>query len=379
MMPRILHVLTSPRAEGTPRLVLDWLKNPGLDQGLVLLNPSPPDLLEEFKILGDNLFIFSVGGHGPRKFLHIYKAVKQTVKKFQPDLLIAWPQSLAGAIIWGKGFNKVQSIIHMGCYPRYNSAFQIFYNYFVYLPVILRRGYFICASDFLYNRLLELPGIPESRVKRVYNAVKIPRFISGLDKEDTPKRKGAVMVSNLETFKNQSFLLDVWAKLRSMGFEYTLTLVGGGSQRGFLENKVKELGLEGWVHFTGPINTVPEILSQNKLFLFPTDFSEGFGTVLVEALASGCWILANDTPACKEVLENGKWGEIIPHLNLEKYVYHIISYMEREEWPYSIQSLRAYLKGFEIETMIEKYLTISLKEVPSDIREDERSIKVIPI
>jgi glycosyltransferase involved in cell wall biosynthesis len=370
MKPRILHVLTSPRAEGTPRLVLDWLKNPGMEQGLVLLNPNPPDLLDEFKLLGDNLFIFSTGGKGPMKFIRILDAIKKTRKQFKPDLLIAWPQSLAGAIIWGKGINKIQSIIHIGCYPRYNSLFQIAYNYFVYIPIILRKGNFICASDFLYNRLLELPGIPKSKVHRVYNAVKIPRFISGLDREDTPKRKGAVMVSNLETFKNQSFLLDVWAKLKERGYEYTLTLVGGGSQRSFLENKVKTLGLENWVQFTGPINQVPEVLAKNKLFLFPTDFSEGFGTVLVEALASGCWILANDTPACKEVLENGKWGELIPHLDLEKYEEAIISYMEKVDWPYSVQDLRTYLQGFAIETMVKKYLRLGLGPFETDYQED---------
>jgi|GEM_PF-1281209 len=361
-LPKILHVLSSPRAEGTPRLVLDWIKSPGMHQGLVLLNTQPPDLLEEFKTHCTSLYLYSTQGKSYKKFINIHGAVKDAVGKFKPDLVIAWPQSLAGAIIWGKGNNSIKSIIHIGCYPRYNSLFQIFYNYFVYTPILLRGGKFICASEFLHNRLLQLPGIPKNKVHRVYNAVKISRFQSGLDKKDSPLRKGAVMVSNLESFKNQSFLLDVWAKLKEKGYNYTLSLVGGGSQRSFLENKVKELNLSALVHFTGPVNTVPEILSQNKLFLFPTDFSEGFGTVLVEALASGCWILANDTPACKEVLQNGKWGKILPFLDLDRYVEEIIHSMESRNWPYELDSLRKYLREFEIESMIQHYLEISLNQ-----------------
>ncbi len=45
---KILHVLTSPRAEGTPRLVLDWLTVKEHQQYVLFLQKEPADLLNSF-------------------------------------------------------------------------------------------------------------------------------------------------------------------------------------------------------------------------------------------------------------------------------------------------------------------------------------------
>lgn len=45
---KILHVLTSPRAEGTPRMVLDWLTVKELEQHVLFFEASPADLLDNF-------------------------------------------------------------------------------------------------------------------------------------------------------------------------------------------------------------------------------------------------------------------------------------------------------------------------------------------
>ena len=52
--PRILHVLTTPRAEGTPNLVLDWLSaETGCWQGVLVLNSQPADLAERLRGAAD--------------------------------------------------------------------------------------------------------------------------------------------------------------------------------------------------------------------------------------------------------------------------------------------------------------------------------------
>jgi hypothetical protein len=48
-MARILHVLASPRAEGTPRLVLDRIAAKEQKQAILFLSGDPPDLLAEFR------------------------------------------------------------------------------------------------------------------------------------------------------------------------------------------------------------------------------------------------------------------------------------------------------------------------------------------
>jgi glycosyltransferase involved in cell wall biosynthesis len=356
MKHKILHVLISPRAEGTPRIVLDWLKNKEIDQRVLFLNSTPTDLYSEFENTGCKIYSFNIGSDKYQKFFEIYKSIPRVLDEYNPDILIAWPQALAGTIIWSIGNKKIRSIIHIGCYPYYNSLFQIFYNYFVYVPIILKKGKFICGSEFLLNRMKLLPGIPKRRIKMIYNAINIKRFIEGLDKDDFSKRSGVIMVSNLETFKNQHFLVDVWYELKQKGYFFYLTFVGGGSLKLELLLKVKNLGLEDLISFTGPVNNVPELLRVNKLFLFPTESTEGFGTVMIEALASGCLVLASDIPSCSEVLEGGKWGTLIKHLDKTKYVEEIIKSMNLEYLPYSSESIKDYLKKFDINQMIKNYI-----------------------
>ena len=359
MKHKILHVLISPRAEGTPRLVLDWLKNTEIEQRILFLNSTPIDLFSEFERTGNKIYSFDIGNDKFRKFIEIGKVLPKVLDEFSPDLLIAWPQSLAGAIIWSIGSRKIKSIIHIGCYPFYNSWFQIFYNYFVYFPIILKNGKFICASEFLLKRISLLPGIPKRKVKKIYNAINLERFIKGLNKNDFSERKGAIMVSNLESFKNQSFLIDVWHELKRKGYDYHLTFVGGGSMRQELENKVKSKGLGDLILFTGPVGNVAELLSHHKLFIFPTAPTEGFGTVIIEALAAGCKVIANDTPACTELLENGKWGTLIEYLNLERYAEEIILSINSNILAYDYNDLKEYLDQFSINQMIKGYLEIS--------------------
>ncbi len=356
---RILHVLISPKAEGTPRLVLDWLNYKKFDQGVILLNETPNDLINQFEKSCAFLFRFNVGKTGYNKFFKTNSIVKEVVKTFNADLVIAWPQSLGSAIIWGLRTSKTKSLLHIGCYPKYDSLFQILYNYFVYLPVLVNKGKIVCASSFLYKRLLVLPGIPKSKVLTIHNSVKIDRFLPYIKSNPTKYRKGAILVSNLESFKNQLFLLTIWSKLIERGYEFELTLVGGGSMRSELESSVARFGLEKFVHFTGPVGNVPYLLGQNKLFLFPTDFSEGFGTVLIEALAAGCIVIANNVPSCNEVLENGKWGYLIPFLDEEKYIEKVIQEMENEQYNYDIDDLYKYLQNYETENMMNRYLEFS--------------------
>ena len=57
---------------------------------------------------------------------------------------------------------------------------------------------------------------------------------------------------------------------------------------------------------------VPELVGQLDLFVFATTPDEGLGIALIEAMAVGVPVVASDVGACREVLDDGALGLLVP-------------------------------------------------------------------
>nr|WP_141561449.1 glycosyltransferase [Synechococcus sp. WH 8016] len=122
--------------------------------------------------------------------------------------------------------------------------------------------------------------------------------------------KRVLMVARLDPIKDQATLLRAFAATSPDGWQ--LQLVGEGPDRVLLEGLARDLGLVPSQVFLGRRSDIPELLGQADLFAFSTTFAEGFGIVLIEAMAAGLPIIASDVPACREVLRDGAAGELLP-------------------------------------------------------------------
>jgi glycosyltransferase involved in cell wall biosynthesis len=118
------------------------------------------------------------------------------------------------------------------------------------------------------------------------------------------------MVARLDPIKDQATLIRAFAAARQSGWK--LQLVGDGPDRHRLEALATELGLDASDVFLGRCSDIPELLGQADIFAFSTTPAEGFGIVLIEAMAAGLLILASDVPACREVLLDGTAGDLLP-------------------------------------------------------------------
>lgn len=93
---------------------------------------------------------------------------------------------------------------------------------------------------------------------------------------------------------------------------WQLAIWGDGAERIRLTNLVSELGLDDRISLNG-YSADPFLAMRNAdLFVMPSRY-EGFGNVLVEALACQCQIVATDCPhGPREVLQDGRLGELVP-------------------------------------------------------------------
>lgn len=107
-------------------------------------------------------------------------------------------------------------------------------------------------------------------------------------------------VGRFDSLKNQSFLVDVFTEFIKLNNNARLILVGNGKNRIRIENKVKKLGLEEKVIFTGVRSDINDLLQAMDIFVFPSLY-EGLGIAAIEAQAAGLpCILSNRVPKeCK--------------------------------------------------------------------------------
>lgn len=140
------------------------------------------------------------------------------------------------------------------------------------------------------------------------NAIDSEKYIYSKDKARSMRQhlginENQLVVGHVGRFsypKNHTFLVDVFKNI-SEKTDAVLLLVGDGKLRSEIENKVKMLGIEERVIFTGLRDDVPDLLQAMDLFVFPSNY-EGLPVTLVEAQAAGlpCFISDKVPMECKK-------------------------------------------------------------------------------
>ena len=80
-----------------------------------------------------------------------------------------------------------------------------------------------------------------------------------------------------------------------------------------LKDRIKEAGLEERFHFLGkqPFGKIPELFRGMSL-VAALSRNEGYGLTVLEAMSSGCAVLATEAGAWKDILKSDAFGKIVP-------------------------------------------------------------------
>ncbi|MBE7157246.1 MAG: glycosyltransferase [Rhodospirillales bacterium] len=316
---KILHVLGTPRAEGTPNLVLDWLSLPagGYTQEVFVLHGQPADLSAELRARaawygeGDLL-----RGRGLRKFARITASVRDVCRQRRPDLIICWFTGFACWIAFGVRLAlgwRPKLIIHCGCPPDCGTRAN-WVSRAVLLPAGLLGARCACCSNYVRDSYRSIAGLPARKFETVYNCVRtetIATRATAARRQRAETGRWGIMVAIFEAAKGHAVLLRAVPAVLAQAPDFRLRLVGGGSRLEEMKALAHQLGVEEAVEFLGSRRDVPECLGRSDLFIFPATIHEGLGSVTIEALAAGLPVVACDVPSCQEVLAGGRYGQLV--------------------------------------------------------------------
>lgn len=120
-----------------------------------------------------------------------------------------------------------------------------------------------------------------------------------------------IHVGQLVYQKNQSDLLIAFSKICRVYPNVGLVIIGEGNLREQLLEKVKYLGIENNVLFTGWLKNPFPFIRNAEAFVLSSRW-EGLPNVLIESMACGCPIISYDVPTGpKSLLEDSKWGVLL--------------------------------------------------------------------
>ena len=161
-------------------------------------------------------------------------------------------------------------------------------------------------------------------------------------------------IGRLGPQKNFPLLLRAFARL-SRDRDARLVVLGDGRERGKLENLTRRLNVEQRVDFAGFVGNPFKYMANASLLVLSSRF-EGFGNVLVEALACGCPIVSTDCPSGpREILEDGKWGRLVPVGDEEALAEAMRKSLEEEHDP---ERLRQRAMDFTVDKAVGNYLEV---------------------
>lgn len=183
-------------------------------------------------------------------------------------------------------------------------------------------------SDFIYSisrvtldRMRSWCPVDDARTAILPNAIQLSDFGVGerpadlIQKYDLVGRKVLMTFGRLhskERAKGFDEMLNILPRLVRHDPAITYVIAGTGDDRERLERKVADLGMGGHVRFTGRVEEARKADHYRlaDLYVMPSR-GEGFGFVIIEALACGVPVVASSMDGGREAVLDGALGPIV--------------------------------------------------------------------
>ncbi|MCK5547590.1 MAG: glycosyltransferase [Thermoplasmata archaeon] len=239
----------------------------------------------------------------------IVKKVRSLMKTIKPDIVHAH-------YLQDSGFFAALSRFHPLVVSAWGSdvLVHLYRNkiYRVMTLYVLRRANAVhSVAKHLTKKLIDL-GVPQSKI------ITEPM---GVDQKEFNPRAEPIMKGNnlvvstrsLESIYNVKLLIKAVPHIIKRVKDAKVAIIGHGEDMEELRALADKLNLGESVEFVGTVGhgEIPRWLNASKVYV-STSLSDGTSASLLESMACGIFPVVTNIPACREWIEDGKNGFLVP-------------------------------------------------------------------
>jgi glycosyltransferase involved in cell wall biosynthesis len=359
---RIALLVPTLRMGGVERVFVHLAKGfleSGLEVDLVVGRTDGGELASE---LPKEIQIFDLCS---RRMLTSIPALVRYLRNRRPEALIAGMTHSGAVAVWARALARVDCKIVA---TEHNSMSHVVTHgigiKYLALPYAARfsysaADYIVAVSDGVAKTLSRLTSIPRERISVIHNpVVSDEMYAAGREPVSHPwfapgQCPVIISVARLDPQKDLPTLFRAFSILRKKR-PVRLLILGEGAERARLETVIRDLGIQDDVSMPGSVANPYPYMKAADVFVLPSLY-EGFGVVIVEALAMGTPVVSTrceSGPA--EILCDGKYGTLVSvgdDVGMADAIERILDSKHRVDY-------RAWVDRFSIRYVCSQYLDL---------------------
>jgi glycosyltransferase involved in cell wall biosynthesis len=290
--------------------------------------------------------------------------ITQYLRSRKPDILIAnmWP--LTSVAVMSRILSRTKTCLLLvehntlsNQYSSWGAAHKLLMKVSVF-GTYRFASRLAAVSKGSARDTARLAGLHPDRVAVIHNPIPqrtYPTFEAIARVESLwgiPHGQRILAVGTLKSQKNYPLLLRAYASLRRPSAR--LMILGSGDASA-LQRLAADLGIAERVIFPGFHVDPTPFYATSDLFVLSSDY-EGFGNVIVEALAFGVPVVSTDCPfGPAEILDNGRWGRLASTGDAEALAREMDDALSN---PTDREALKQRAADFAPEVAVRKYLDL---------------------
>ncbi|MBN1187672.1 MAG: glycosyltransferase [Bacteroidales bacterium] len=161
--------------------------------------------------------------------------------------------------------------------------------------------------------------INPDKIKVIYNGIDLNEYQQQKFRTLYEKNNGEIVLGNagrLSEEKGHIYLIELARILKDKNYNFKILIAGKGKMEAKLRKYAKALDVEDKVFFMGFVDNIKSFNKSIDVFVL-TSLYEGFGYVMVEAMAVAKPVVAFDIKSSGEIVENNHTGYIVKKADVD--------------------------------------------------------------